>query len=243
MSTQVYHDPNSMTVGEHLEEMRWTLIRSIATVALALALALCFHKPLMTWLLWPLKSLEDYQAQLILLGPVDGMMVTLKTCLWFSLAATSPVWLFFMLSFAAPAFEQDQKMIITPFLTLSLLFLVIGSAFGFYGVIPIANRFFLSFNSELGANLWTLGHYLDYTVILILANALAFELGAVMLLLVHFGWVKSEWLAAKRKMMIVVVLVLSAVLTPPDILTQLLMAIPLMLLYEGSILYGKWRCA
>lgn len=178
--------------------------------------------------------------QLILLGPIEGFRTALKACFWFGLVASSPLWLYFIFQFVAPALYATERSLAFPVIIFCLIFLVLGLGFGFFVSIPVANRCLFSFNTAIGQNLWTLSLYLDYTVLLLLANALAFELSAILLLLVHYGVVTATWLVAKRRHMCVAIFILSALLTPPDVFTLLLMAFPLCGLYELIVLYARW---
>jgi sec-independent protein translocase protein TatC len=124
---------------------------------------------------------------------------------------------------------------------LCIAFLLFGLLFAYYVTIPLANQFLYAFNLSIGENLWSASLYLDYTVVLLLANALAFELCAVLLLCVHYGVISSRWLQAKRRYIYVAIFVVAAVLTPPDVLTQLLLAIPLVIFYEMIVVYARWK--
>lgn len=179
--------------------------------------------------------------QLMVLGPIDGMCITLKVCFWTGLFGTSPLWLYLILQFMAPALDRSERWLIVPFLLLSLLFLSAGILFGFFVTIPIANQYLSLFNQTIGLNFWTLSNYLDYTGLLLIGNGLAFELAVVLFFLVHFGVIKVETMKAKRRHMVVAAFILGALLTPPDVLTQVMMAIPLIILYECVILYGVLR--
>lgn len=179
--------------------------------------------------------------QLLILGPLDGMLISLKASLWVGLIATSPAWIFFLLKFIYPALRKREKRLLIPFLTLSFVFISLGILFSHFITIPLANSYLQTFNLGIGLNLWTLSNYIDYTFFLMLANAIAFELGIVLLLLVHCGVLKADWMRSKRRHMIVLAFILGALLTPPDILTQFMLAIPLIGLYECAILYARVR--
>ena len=116
---------------------------------------------------------------LVVLGPLEGMLTALKTSAWVGVVATSPFWLFALMQFVAPALQRKEKRLLLPFLLSSLLLISVGFAFALLVTIPFANRYLLAFNQTMGINLWTLTHYLDYTLFLLLANGLAFELFAV----------------------------------------------------------------
>jgi len=179
--------------------------------------------------------------RLALFGPLDGILITFKTCFWVALAATSPVWMFFILAFIAPALHPPRRRLIFPFLALSFLFFFFGFLFAYYLTIPMANRYLSAFNLAIAENFWSLAHYLDYTVILLLASGLAFQLCVVLLFLVHFRLISHERMGKWRRGVILGAFIVSAVLTPPDPLTQVMLAIPLIALYELSMLYAKLR--
>jgi sec-independent protein translocase protein TatC len=188
-----------------------------------------------------LDQFISQKEELIILGPVDGMLASLKISFLVSLIGTSPIWLFMLLQFLAPALHVQERRLVLPFLVLSYGFLAAGCLFAFFVTIPLANKYFALFNEGIGVNFWTLNHYIDYTVALLISGALVFELGVVLLFLVHFGVLTAEVLQNKRRHAIVAAFIIGAVLTPPDVLTQLMLAIPLIVLYEASILYARLR--
>ena len=101
--------------------------------------------------------------------------------------------------------------------------------------------YLFNFNDQLGINRWSLAFYMDYTTLLLLSNALAFEIFAIILLLVHYRLLKAYQMKSKRRHVIVAAFILGAILTPPDIISQLLLALPLILLYEMTIIYSYLR--
>jgi sec-independent protein translocase protein TatC len=109
----------------------------------------------------------------------------------------------------------------------------------FYVTIPLANDYLLSFNQGIGTNWWSLAHYLNYTLFLMLANAAACELFVAGVFIVHLRLVTAEWLANHRRIIVVSAFILGAILTPPDVLTQCLLAGLLIFLYELLILYAR----
>lgn len=180
-------------------------------------------------------------AQLVVLGPLEGMLIALKTSLWLGGLGTSPIWLFVLMQFLLPGMHKTEKGLILPFLVTSLAFIIMGCFFAFYLTIPIANSYLLTFNQTIGVNMWSLAHYLDYTLFLLLANGLAFELCAIGIFAVHLGIVSANALVDNRRAAIVGAFIVGALLTPPDVLTQLMLAIPLIIIYEGVILYARLK--
>lgn len=184
---------------------------------------------------------ESLHKSLIVLGPLEGFLTVMKLSFWVGIVATSPLWLFVFLQFLAPGLQAGEKKLVIPFLFTSFAMISIGIAFAFQVTLPLANQYLMAFNESVGVNLWTLSHYLDYTFFLLLGNALAFELCALGLFAVHLGIVGAEGLIAHRRAAIVISLIVGAVLTPPDVLTQLMLAVPLIGLYELLILYARFR--
>lgn len=184
---------------------------------------------------------EIIESPLLILGPMEGLTLVLKASFWLSLALTAPVWIWIWLQFILPGLKDQEKAVLFPFLALSLLCLGMGIACAYYITVPIANQYLLLFNSSIGQNAWTLTHYIDYVLLLCLGHGVAAELALLLFILVHFRVLTPDWLITKRSYMIVFAFILGALLTPPDVLTQLFLAIPLVGLYEVAIQYAKWR--
>ncbi len=189
----------------------------------------------------PLSYDYPLPNRLLILGPLEGMVLTFKVCFWCSLVLTSPIWSYFLLQFLLPGLRNEEKTLLIPFLAWSGLWMGAGLALAYFISIPLANTYLEAFNAPIGQNAWTLAHYIDYTLMLFLGHALAFEMGLLLLCLVHYQWISPDWLISKRRHMIVCAFIVGALLTPPDIPTQIMMAIPLISLYELAILYGKWQ--
>ena len=178
---------------------------------------------------------------LVVFGPIEGMLIALKVSFWTAVVFSAPFWAYFILRYLLPALHPDEKRLLAPFLALSAAFIAAGLLLAYKITIPLANAYLQAFNSTIGTNLWSLSNYLDYTLFLMLANAFAFELAVVTLFLVHLGVLTAEFLAGKRRYAIVAAFILGAILTPPDILTQLMLALPLIALYELALLYARIR--
>lgn len=177
--------------------------------------------------------------KLILLSPLEGFLISLKISFWLGIFLSSPAWLFVIAQFLLPGLHQSEKRLILPFIITSLLFVILGCLFAYFLTIPFANQYFSAFNSEIGLNLWSLGNYLDYTLFLLIANGIAFELSVIGIFAVHLQLISAEGLVANRRFAIIGAFILAALLTPPDVLTQLMLAIPLCILYEALIIYAK----
>jgi len=229
------------TFWEHVEEFRQTVIKILLTVAVGTVCSLIFYEQVMHVLTQPFYLTEKEHCHLVMLAPTDGLVMVLKTCFWVGIVISSPIWMYCLLQFIAPALRSHERNVVAPFFLLSLAFLILGLLFAFFVAIPFANQYLNAFNAGLGKNLWTLPHYIDYTLLLLLANALAFELCVIVLFLVHYGIFSSQDMIAKRKAVIIGIFILAAVLTPPDVFTQMMLAIPLIAFYEVAILYSHLK--
>lgn len=188
-------------------------------------------------------TLENEKAQVFLsiLSPIEGMVIAFKVSFWAGIILTAPFWCWGILNFISPAMSAQGSFFTLLFFVLSFICLVVGGALAYYFTIPLANSYLWSFNTSIGQNSWVLKPYLEYTLLLLAANGIAFEGFLILLFLVHFRIVSPHTLASKRRHFIVLAFILGALLTPPDVLTQFLLAIPLIILYECAIFYGYMR--
>lgn len=189
----------------------------------------------------PLESItyKHPKSKLAIFSPVEGLTTILKTSIWVGAAASSPIWLYWIYLFVAPAMHESEKKRFIPFILFSLLFSFLGLAFCYYTTIPLANHYLFALNTEIGSNLWGLSNYLNYTLILLIGNLLAFELCVILFFLIHLGFITDASMRKHRPFAIISIFVLSAILTPPDVFTQLMLAVPLIGFYELGILYAK----
>lgn len=196
-----------------------------------------------SYLLVPNETLiyeEAFLSGLLVMSPVEGLIIVFKTCFWIGLAITAPIWSWIWLNFIMPGLNRHEKVLIIPFLIGSMFCLILGIGAAYYGTLPIANSYLLQFNQTIGINAWTLTQYISYVLFLCLGHAIAAELSLSLFFLVHYGFITADWLIAKRRYMIVLSFILGAFLTPPDVLTQLILAMPLIVFYELAIQYAKW---
>lgn len=267
----------------HVDALRSTLIRVLATIALAMSVVLFFHRPIIDFFTSPLESsaiktesitqskitntssnpvsyylqhdnrylvlapnesltvTETHPPKLAIFSPSEGLTTILKVCFWVGAASSAPIWLYWIYLFVAPALHTSEKRLFIPFALFSLCFSLLGVTFCYLFTIPIANQYLNGFNAKLGMNVWGLEHYLNYTLILLAANAIAFEACVALFFLVHYGKISEKGMSKYRKHVIVSIFTLSAILTPPDVFTQVMMALPLMGFYELGIVYARIR--
>lgn len=225
-----------LSFWEHLDELRTVIIRSGCAILFGTLIAFLFRRSLFALILHPLGARE-----LFLFSPLEGFSIALKLSFWAGLLLSSPFWLYFFLRFLLPALHQREKRLLLPFLLLSILFISGGVLFAYHLTLPVAITFFHQFNEGLGENLWGLGKTIDLAFCLLIAHGLVFELYVGLLFLIHFQIISYRRLKRGRRTAIVLILVLAALFTPPDILSQLLLALPMYLLYETTLIYAKFR--
>src|SRR5262249_2471503 len=146
-------------------------------------------------------TLPPGTPQLVLLSPLEGFTTMLKVCFWGGLLLTSPAWLYFLIRFIKPGLREAERSLLIPFVISSLVFISLGFLAAYWVTIPLANAYLGNFNADIGLNFWTLSHYIDYTIFLMLANGVAFELGVVMFFLVHLGIFTPAYMVYMRRPM------------------------------------------
>jgi sec-independent protein translocase protein TatC len=228
-----------MTFIGHLAELRSRLIKSLLGVAAGCLAAWNLAEPVLGLVLKPvLKVLPEGQS-LIFTGLQDAFLITLKVSLWAGVMLSAPWWLYQVWAFVAPALRPGEKKMAGPLAALAFGLLLAGAAFAYFLALPLAFRFFIGFSSEVLTPLLAVDRYCSLALSLILAFALAFQLPLALMFLERLGLIEAATLRRHRRYAILLAFVLAAVLTPPDVVSQVLLAGALLLLYELSLLLMK----
>lgn len=191
----------------------------------------------------PPKGHLDYLEPfvLVLSSPIEGFSTMIWLSFWVGLTLSSPMWIWLIFRFIAPALSKKSQKTVFFFFIFSILLFISGILLAFFFTVPLANHYFFSYNTEIGINLWNLSSYLEYSLILLLGNGLGFEISGILFFMIWLGHLSYECLQNYRRCAYVAIFVISALVTPPDIFSQILLAVPLMLLYEFSIFFAKYR--
>ncbi len=241
-----------LSFWEHVHALRFALLRGSLFLIFSLIIAFFFSDLISDWMLSPLlqqksnlrgetplskTGLED----LLILSPLEGLVAILKMSFWTGFLFSSPFWVFFLMQFFYPALKKKERKILASFFLLSFLCIGSGILFAHKISLPLMGNFLLSYNKLYGINAWSLGSCLSFCLWIILGHGIAFEFLAFLFLGIHFGFFSARKLTHYRRYAIVGILILSALVTPPDLLSQLLLAIPLLIFYEISIIYSRFR--
>jgi sec-independent protein translocase protein TatC len=230
-----------MSLWEHLAELRSRVIKALLGVLAGAILAWSMAGSLLGILLRPvLKELPAGQG-LIFTGLEDAFLLLFKISLWAGVLLSSPWWIWQVWAFIAPALTKLEKRAVPLLTALGTLLLISGAAFAYFLAFPFTFKFFLSFSSEVLTPLLAADRYLSMAMGLILAFALAFQLPLALMLLSRLGLVDAEWLRRRRGYAIIIFFIVGALLTPPDVASQVVLALALMGLYELSIILASRR--
>lgn len=224
-----------MTFLEHLEELRWRILKSLGAIALFAIVAFANANRVIAFLTAPALALDE-PVVLQALKVSDMFMVQIISSLLVGLVLASPVVIFQVWRFVAPAVGRSSKILTLSIVLFGSLFFLAGITFGYLVMLPFSLRFFTSLGGGLVENNFSIHAYLGYAAWMLIAAGLVFQLPVVSFILTRIGLLTPPFLRHYRRYALVGILVFSAILTPPDPVSQVLMAVPLLALYELSIL-------
>ncbi len=230
-----------MSLTDHLVELRKRLVRSVIILLIGFGVCYYFKDFFFDIVTAPLVQVLPKNSYLIYTGLTEAFFVYMKLAFFASLIITCPLIIYQIWKFISPALHSTEKKYVLPFVFFSTLLFVSGVLFGYFVALPPAFEFFVSFNSKYLQSMISFSDYLSLFVTFLLGFGLSFELPVFMFFLAKLGIVNSTMLSKNRKYAILVIFIVAAILTPsPDALSQILMAIPLMFLYEVSIFITKF---
>ena len=226
---------------EHLGELRDRLIHSFIAVGVGFVAAYFFKEQLFDILTAPLVTAmaKSGNAKLIFTGLPEAFFTYLKVALLAGIILATPVLFYEFWMFVSPGLYREEKKYILPIIILSVIFFIAGASFGYFIVFPYGFQFFLGFTTETIQAMPSMKEYLSFASKMLLAFGFVFELPLVLTFLSRMGLVTPAFLKKNRKYALLLFFVGAAMITPPDVVTQIMMAMPLILLYEIGILGAK----
>ncbi len=220
---------------DHLEEFRWTILRSLVAIVITSIGSYIFSKKIVDILRYPAPQ----DMQLIFLSPVEGFMIYIKVSIFAGLVIALPYVAYQFWKFIVPGLLAKERKLVMPIAFFTTICFLVGASFAYFVIIRFGLNFLLSFQTDyLVANI-TIGKYLGFVVTLLLVFGVVFELPVLAFFLTKIGILTPRFLREKRRYGVVMIFIGAALLTPPDIFTQLMLAGPLILLYELSIWVSK----
>ncbi|MSR74723.1 MAG: twin-arginine translocase subunit TatC [Planctomycetes bacterium] len=231
--------PTRMSFGAHLDELRRRLMRAAWITAIGVTLSFIYCREIMFIIVKPYRDAMTDIGQspaLMVTGPAAGFFAYLKVSMICGLIVMAPFWIWQLWGFVASGLYNKEKSNVYRYAPLCLVLFLAGVLFGYYVLIPIGLRYLLAFpDPDLIQNLISLSEYLSLFTLFTLVLGLTFQLPTVMVALARLGIVRIQTFREKRRWVILVIFIVAAILTPPDPVTQSLLAIPLCLLYELGI--------
>ena len=258
----------AMTFWEHLEELRRRIIIIAITIGIFTVLCLSFSKPIEKVVMFPLRTsmntlianaidatigggasifgflavtlragTSSIDAVLMKVGPLEGIMAFLKLGITAGILLASPIIIYQVWAFIFPALNREERRFAVPLFLIIVAFFIIGATFAYFIVVPVVLQFSAQLFPEM-PNMWDLENYLSLVTKLILGFGIAFELPIVMAFLSRIGVINARGFREKQNYALLGICVMSALLTPADPWSMLLMAIPLFLLYQLGIFFA-----
>lgn len=224
------------TLLDHLIELRSRLLRAIVGIVIVLVGLLPFANRLYGMLAQPLLDKLPKGAQLIAVEVASPFFAPIKLAFFLALLITMPWLLYQLWAFVAPGLYRRERRLALPLLASSLLLFYTGCAFAYFVVLPAVFGFLVQVTPSGVSMMTDINAYLDFVLVLFLAFGASFELPVALVILVLLGWVTPKQLREWRGYAVVGIFILAAIITPPDVVSQLLLAIPMCLLYEAGIL-------
>ncbi|MGP8153899.1 MAG: twin-arginine translocase subunit TatC [Smithella sp.] len=234
-------EDRKMSLTEHLIELRKSLTRSLIAIGIGFGICYYYKDVVFNIVTRPLTQVLPKNSYLIYTGLTEAFFTYMKVAFFASLIITSPYILYQIWKFISPALLLKEKKYVVPFVVSSSILFISGVLFGYFVALPPAFKFFVSFNNQYLQAMLSFKDYLSLFVTFLLGFGISFELPVFIFFLTKLGIVNAAMLSKQRRYAILIIFIVAAILTPsPDALSQVLMAIPLMFLYEVSIFVSRF---
>ena len=223
----------------HIAELRKRLGISLVTIIVMFFVCFNYWEPILSWMIAPLKATLPSTSHIIFTKVQEPLFTALKVSFFAAFIVSLPIIFWQLWLFIAPGLYDHEKRMILPFVFFATLMFLLGTAFCYFVTIPFGFAFLINFGGKLFTALPSIGEYVGFFTKLLIGFGIAFELPVITFFLAKLGLVTDKTLTSYFRYAIVIIFAVSALLTPPDVLTQFLMAGPLILLYGISILVAK----
>jgi sec-independent protein translocase protein TatC len=232
-------DEKKLPLTSHLQELRKRLVLSFIAVGLGFVICYAFAQSLFDILAAPLIKMMPPGGSLIFTSVAEAFFTYMKVAFIAGMVLTSPIVLFQVWAFVAPGLYRHEKRYVVPFVLAGSVAFAAGILFGYLVALPVGFRFLLGYATDFIKPMPSIKEYLSFSIKFLLAFGLVFEFPVVLVLLARIGVIDAKMLARQRKYAILLIFIFAAVMTPPDLISQVMMALPLMGLFELSILLSR----
>jgi sec-independent protein translocase protein TatC len=223
----------------HIADLRKRLMISAGSILVMFFVCFAIYEPILNWMMVPVEAVLPPNSQMVAVEIQETFFTALKVAFFSAFIVCLPIIFWQMWLFLAPGLYDHEKKLIVPFVFFATLMFLLGAAFAYYIVVPFGFDFLINFGSAVVTVLPSIGKYVGFFTKLLVGFGIAFELPVITFFLAKIGLVDDRMLKDFFKYAVVLIFILSALLTPPDVLTQFLMAGPLILLYGVSIFIAK----
>ena len=223
----------------HIADLRKRLVISSLTVIAMFFVCFSFYQPILDWMMVPAEAALPKNSQMVAVEIQETFFTALKVSFFAGFVASLPVIFWQLWLFLAPGLYEHEKKLVIPFVFFATLMFLSGASFAYYIVVPIGFEFLIAFGSNVVTVLPSIGAYVGFFTKLLIGFGISFELPVITFFLAKIGLVDDRMLKDFFRYAIVLIFIIAALLTPPDVVSQLLMAAPLTLLYGISIYIAK----
>jgi sec-independent protein translocase protein TatC len=223
----------------HIADLRKRLVISTLTVVAMFFVCFTFYEPILNWMMVPIEAVLPKNSHMVAVEIQETFFTALKVAFFAGFVASLPVIFWQLWLFLAPGLYDHEKKLVVPFVFFATLMFLIGASFAYYVVVPFGFEFLVNFGSAVVTVLPSIGKYVGFFTKLLVGFGIAFELPVITFFLAKIGLVDDKMLKDFFRYAVVIIFIVAALLTPPDVLTQFLMAGPLILLYGISIYVAK----
>ena len=223
----------------HIADLRKRLTISTITVVVMFFACFTFYEPILEWMMAPVKHALPAGTSMIAVEIQETFFTAMKVAFFAGFIISLPVIFWQLWLFLAPGLYDHEKKLVVPFVFFATLMFLLGAAFAYYIVVPIGFDFLIAFGNSVVSVLPSIGKYVGFFTKLMIGFGIAFELPVITFFLAKIGIVNDQMLKDFFRYAVVLIFIISAILTPPDVISQVLMAAPLLILYGVSIYIAK----
>ena len=223
----------------HIADLRKRVVISSITVVIMFFACFSFYEPILEWMMAPVKHALPAGTSMIAVEIQETFFTAMKVAFFGGFIISLPVIFWQLWLFLAPGLYDHEKKLVVPFVFFATLMFLLGASFAYYIVVPVGFDFLIAFGNSVVSVLPSIGKYVGFFTKLLIGFGIAFELPVITFFLAKIGLVNDQMLKDFFRYAVVLIFIVAAVLTPPDVISQVLMAAPLLILYGVSIYIAK----